>query len=129
MSDCPTLEQSLAEFAVTEALTRFSGSREKYCFWLARFVAEIAAFETGTAELLAAGQLDAAHRAVHGLKGRSASLGIVRVHFAAQQLDTALLAGDPWHDAWETLHSEIARACATLKPCLARQGSDDIKVI
>ena len=93
-------------------LKRLGGKRERYEALLRKFAEKQAGTVIAVRHALEAGDLSAAEREVHSLKGAAAALGAVALSEAASDVEAALKAGT---DVDETLQSLASALDAIVK--------------
>ena len=84
---------SLPGIDIADGLRRVGGNVRIYHDLLGRFAGSFADAGTRTEQLLIAGDVEAAGRIVHNLKGVAGNLGATRLHQAADAADAAMRQG------------------------------------
>jgi HPt (histidine-containing phosphotransfer) domain-containing protein len=97
----------IAGVDTTGGLKRSGGKRERYESLLRKFAEKQAGTVMAVREALEAGDLSAAEREVHSLKGAAATLGAVVLSGAASNVEAALKAGTDVDEKLESLASSL----------------------
>ena len=102
------------------ALKRLGGKRERYETLLRKFADKQAGSVVAIRAALASGDLMAAEREVHSLKGAAASLGAMDLATAAAEAEHLLKTGSPSEASLKALENSLAAVVAAIRaklPC------------
>ena len=114
---------------IADGLRRVGGNARIYRNLLARFAESFADAGTRTEQLLIAGDVEAAGRIVHNLKGVAGNLGAARLHQSADAADAAMRHGSET-DRTTALHAllprlkEVIEGLRQFAPAPASSGQD-----
>ncbi len=110
---------------VDTALKRMGGNPKRYETLLCRFAQQQENGGGAIRELLSSGDLAAAEREAHSLKGAAGALGIAAVSAAADEAEAAIRDGKDVDPALTALTDDLAKAREAIGAALPERGSDN----
>ncbi len=111
------------DFDIKGALKRIGGEKDLYARMLKRFEPEFSDAPRSIRQALDTGDLEAAERAAHSVKGVAGSVGVLTLVDAALQLELAITnRSEDIEHCLEVFQSELSRAFAMVTAYLKKEG-------
>jgi PAS domain S-box-containing protein len=110
--DAPPAASCLAALRTVDVetgLSRFSGSEERYRYWLLKFLEEAASTVTALGSALSGSTPESAGELIHSFKGRAGMLALTDLHRIAIAVDAAIANGTANEELLQSMDDEIRR--------------------
>jgi CheY-like chemotaxis protein/HPt (histidine-containing phosphotransfer) domain-containing protein len=115
--DAPPAASCLAGLRTIDVITglsRFSGSEERYRYWLLKFLEEAPSTVTALGSALSGSMPESAGELIHSFKGRAGTLALTDLHRIAIAVEAAIANGTANEELLQSMDDEIRRVSAEI---------------